>query len=227
MLMNGLQGLATKEPATIRLLAALQPLMDRTEEAFEGFDDFYQLSGAISGLCRFSGRDEAAGPFVDSFARMVGKGCKQSKSGGSASSVSRIGMALFGLQSLPHRRKSVETILSSIGPFIDSAPSLDGKAVGMGLQGFKKCVGRPTQAQEAILASMCSKMSGWSLRGKNKPRLVSPTPAGAASSKAANAFLTESQVTQLNPKITPKLSEFNPKFIPDNIQKCLNGHPEV
>ena len=149
MALNGLQGLNSNEKSVQVLLSALLPLLQNTlRRGFAGFEDFYQLSGAINGLSRLNSRDPGVKSFVETIAQLV-----KPKSDAALMSVKvsseRVGMALFGLQGL-QRLPEAEDILSVLIPYIDAVPSLDGKTVGMSLQGFKACAPNPTPIQEKV-----------------------------------------------------------------------------
>lgn len=158
MMLNGLQGMSIDDEPVADLLRTLTTLLERGEEkGFQGFDDFHQLSGALSGLCRLNAKNLVVKNLLDIIAKLV-----RSKS--SSDKVSRItrreaslyrndadrvGMALFGLQGF-QKYPDIDIFLNEIVPHIDALQTLDGKALGMALQAFKSCPRNLSIAQEQV-----------------------------------------------------------------------------
>jgi len=203
MALNGLQGMSTDDSHTVQLLVALNSALERGEKrGFKGFDDFHQLAGALSGLCRLNSKVPVVKQLVDILSRLVKikhmvpvKSNKSSAAGLlQKNSASRVGMALFGLQGF-QRHPDIDLILAELIPYINALDSLDGKALGMALQMFKSCPRQLSVVQEQILGSICRKMSGWSMRGKNKFPISNSKASDAQFLKLSMNFLSEGQVT--------------------------------
>jgi hypothetical protein len=74
-------------------------------------------------------------------------------------------MALFGLQGLSSRHDSVRMLMDMLVPFVRIMPPPSGKVLGMALQGFKACGGRPSSSHAEVLTILAHKLPGWSLKG--------------------------------------------------------------
>jgi hypothetical protein len=158
MMLNGLQGMSIDDEPVADLLRTITTLLERGEnKGFQGFDDFHQLSGALSGLSRLNAKNLVVKNMFDIIARLV----KSESSSNKVSKVirreaslyrsnaDRVGMALFGLQGF-QKHPDIDIILNTIVPHIDVLQTLDGKALGMALQAFKSCPRELSIAQEQV-----------------------------------------------------------------------------
>jgi len=96
LVFNGMQGLNSKDPSVKMLLRALEPTISSSEKYFDGFRDFYQLSGAISGLSRMSLREPCAEKLIEILSRLVTKTVKKAMPSDSERQVSQDGIEIEG-----------------------------------------------------------------------------------------------------------------------------------
>jgi hypothetical protein len=76
----------------------------------------------------------------------------------------KVGMALYGMQGLSSRQDSARILMDLLVPFVRKMPAPSGKVLGMALQGFKSCTGKPPGSHAAVLTILASKVSGYSTR---------------------------------------------------------------
>lgn len=69
--LNGLQRLRSKDPETLQVCNALAAILERSESEFHGFDDFFQLSGAITGFTNKDPEESSVLRLGNSFARLL------------------------------------------------------------------------------------------------------------------------------------------------------------
>ena len=84
----------------------------------------------------------------------------------------KVGMALFGMQGLSSRYDSVRALMDVLLPFVKNMPAPTGKVLGMALQGFKSCGGRPTGSHAEVLSILAKKLPGWSTKREERGRDV-------------------------------------------------------
>ena len=85
----------------------------------------------------------------------------------------KVGMALFGMQGLSSRYDSVRALMDVLLPFVKNMPAPTGKVLGMSLQGFKSCGGRPTGSHAEVLSILAKKLPGWSTKKEERGRDIS------------------------------------------------------
>jgi hypothetical protein len=76
----------------------------------------------------------------------------------------KVGMALYGMQGLSSRQDSARVLMDLLVPFVRKMPAPSGKVLGMALQGFKSCSGKPPGSHAAVLTLLAAKVSGFSTR---------------------------------------------------------------
>eukprot|EP01038_Epipyxis_sp_PR26KG_P005889 gene5889-8124_t len=192
MTLNGLQGFNSKLPQVEKLLNSLCVVLEKTASSFHGFDDFFQISSAIYGLCDCSTDSPAVRELLIIIADLLSRGgpennnrgIRQSKlaANGSTSIISqnfkrydkgrtfdlpkteKVAMALFAMQGLSSEYQSVQDIMNILLYYIDLMPNADGRVVGMVFQAFKSCNGSLPTSHETAMRLLGGKISGWSLR---------------------------------------------------------------
>jgi len=190
MIFNGLQGMRSKDVGVKLLLKSIEPLLSRSMGCFNGFTDFYQLSGAISGLSRLNPKDPSSAKMITIFSRLVAINTAKTTGAEKAKFLSRctpdrVGLALFGLQGFESGDENLKVILEALLPYMGKLASLDGKVVGMCFQGFRSSAGTPSNEQLQILSMLNLRMSGWSFRGRKS--VTNP--------RQASKFLRDAQIT--------------------------------
>ena len=176
MALNGLQGMSSKQREVRELVNSLAGLMERAETQFTGFADFQEVSGALAGLADMSGDCAEVHRLVSSLARLL-----------AATDMTkfrdvkgeRVATALFGLQGQSSRLQPSRDIMLSLVTPLKLMTNFRGKELGMALQGFKDCAGKPPTGYDEVLAVLSTKISGWAgveVRGRRQVRDSSPFP---------------------------------------------------
>lgn len=166
--LNGLQGMDSKHNETLLLLGALVGHMERAEAGFAGFDEFQEVSSSLYGLSSMSGEAPPVYKALCSLARLMARSDLAKPSILSDVRAENVAAALFGLQKVSSRVQPARDILLMLAKPMESMGGLKGKELGMALQGFRLCAGKPPSGHDEVLSVLSRKVAGWSAGRKGQ-----------------------------------------------------------
>ena len=189
--LNGLQRLRSKDVVVLELCDALAVILERSEKGYQGFDDFFQISSAISGFTSLDPKEKAVLRLGNAFAKLLQKkrdACSSSMYR-QTPSAERVAVAMYALQEISRGAPTppfANTIMNELLEFMRAMPFPSMKSLGMMMQGFKGVVipSEPYEQALEILADKLEQQGAWSARlskdnqGNRKNLVLSETGAG-------------------------------------------------